>query len=511
MSTHTRRVVVYRFCSQAMLLLVALHGFTLLGSVAHADPNTPRSYADFINGAYVGALNRLPTCAESQAEYDRLTNAASTGTLLQEAGRFVSTLFETQASFDVPDYATYCQTSEYESLNPAYCNNLVGSGMAGFLTDQYQAFLLREPDSGGFNFWLNNNDGRKHLITAFKLSTEFSILVGNLYQGTRPTCPRPDCDVLVDPDPMFLVSIDWIFLDSGDMRAVTAPDPCLFVADGAILQYPISAYPQTPLFLPIDQWHVYDNGGPLPYEPYEAVGSIGFLATNGDDFTGKEGTIILTVLPCPFYFCFGGGGPIYKGAATTEPVKGEYTMTRMPARAGAATSTITRPFFRDWQGRTRLEREDGVTITDPVAGVRYTINTKENTAYRVMLSNERKNAVPADPLTKLLNENPFSDGRSLGIQRMDGVEATGQEYSSEIPAGSKLGNRESVPVTYQFWGSETLKLPLRVRIQDAVNGETLIQFKLLKKGTEPDPRLFTVPEGYRVVDAKPETRRGRLF
>jgi Domain of unknown function (DUF4214) len=144
----------------------------------------------------MGALGRLPNCFEAQAEYDALESAASVGALREEARRFVNTLFETQASYDTPDLTTYCQTPEYEAINPAYCNPFVGMGLEDFLTDQYRAFLLREPDSDGFNFWLNNNSGRKHLILAFQLSIEFNTLVDNLYPGTRPACviECPSCN-----------------------------------------------------------------------------------------------------------------------------------------------------------------------------------------------------------------------------------------------------------------------------------------------------------------------------
>ena len=198
MSLVSSRAVVCRFCSVVILLLMVLPGLTPLsipGSIASADPTIPRSYAEFIDGAYLGALGRLPTCFEAQAEYDALVSAASVGALHQEAQRFVSTLFETQASYNAPDLTTYCQTPEYETINPASCNTLIGTGLAGFLTDLYRAFLLREPDSVGFNFWLNNNNGRKHLIEAFRLSWDFETLVNNLFAGTRPTCSFecPEC------------------------------------------------------------------------------------------------------------------------------------------------------------------------------------------------------------------------------------------------------------------------------------------------------------------------------
>ena len=505
------RVVVYRFSFLAMLLLMVLPGLTPLsipGNVVSADPNIPRSYSEFINGAYLGALGRLPNCSEAQAEYDALVSAASVGTLNPEARRFVSTLFETQDSFNAHNLTTYCQTPGYESINPAFCNASIGTGLAAFLTDVYQAFLFREPDSSGFNFWLNNNNGRKHLLLAFEDSGEFGTLVNHLFPGTRPSCPFPHCDVTIDPDPMVLVSFGFTFLDSGTMRTDTGPFPCLFIADQAITQDPISAFPLNDLPRPFDDWFVFDNGAFIPFSGFTAVGSIQFLAFNGVDFTLKEGTIFLTV----FDFSFSGDPVLTQGAVTGVPVTGEYATTTTHVRDGrSSTRTTTDLISRDRNGRIRQERGNVVTITDPVAGVRYVLNTKEKTAHRIMLKTRDRNAAPGQPASSAPNTTSLRESRSLGKQRMDGVGVTGQEYLSVIPAGSKLGNREPVQVTYQVWRSEELRLPLMLRMQDAVNGETSIRFKLLQKGTDPDERLFAVPEGYRVVDAKPVSQRGQPF
>jgi len=186
-----------------LILMPGLTPISITGSIASADASTPRSYVEFIDGAYFGALGLFPSCFEEQAEYDALVNAASVGALHQEAERFVSTLFETQASYDAPDLTTYCQSAEYEAINPAFCNSFINTQSEQFLTAQYRAFLLREPDQDGFNFWLNTvpTDGRKHLIIAFADSIEFSILVDALFQGIRPTCtldcpecPPPPCE-----------------------------------------------------------------------------------------------------------------------------------------------------------------------------------------------------------------------------------------------------------------------------------------------------------------------------
>lgn len=170
--------------------LIGRHSpMNITGSIALADASTPRSYSEFIQGAYLGALGRFPTCPEEQAEYDALYNAVAANVLHQEAQRFVSTLFETQASFD-DQYGTYCQTAEYESLNPAYCNPFINSRSDEFITDLYQGFLLREPEPNGFNGWMSiiPDHGRKEVLNGFRFSSEFGVLVNALYAGARPTC-----------------------------------------------------------------------------------------------------------------------------------------------------------------------------------------------------------------------------------------------------------------------------------------------------------------------------------
>ena len=203
------------------------------------------------------------------------------------------------------------------------------------------------------------------------------------------------------------------------------------------------------------------------------------------------------------------------------PLTGEYVTTTTRARADGTSSTQTSSdlVFRDRQGRVRQQRGDLITITDPVAGVRYVLNTKDQTAYEIGISPPQSNRfTQSEDLPVIPGEGggttsatTLNESKRLGTQQVNGVKATGQEFISSIPAGSRLGNREPVQVTYQVWRSEELRLPLMVRMQSALNGETSIQFKLLQKGAEPDANLFTVPKGYRKVQAKPVTQRGQPF
>lgn len=158
------------------------------GTIAKASVS--KSYADFITAAYIGAYGRTPDCAsELQPEYDQMAYAASQNALLAECQRFVATLFETQASFDAQDFTTYTQTYEYEQRNAASNSDL--TSRQNFVTDLYEAFLQRNPDTDGRDFWTYDAlvNGRKHTIVAFEVCTEFSDLVDSLYAGNRPNCP----------------------------------------------------------------------------------------------------------------------------------------------------------------------------------------------------------------------------------------------------------------------------------------------------------------------------------
>jgi len=165
------------------------------------QPESARSYDDFVRQAYVGAYGRAATCTERQNEVALLEDAAAAGTVPAEAQRFVSTLFETQASYDVQDLCTYTQTSAYDQRNPQ--SNTDRASIESFVADLYRAFLQREPDAGGQCFWSNDvcSEGRKKGIIAFAASIEFGSLVSGLFDSGPVCCPRHcpagyfwDCD-----------------------------------------------------------------------------------------------------------------------------------------------------------------------------------------------------------------------------------------------------------------------------------------------------------------------------
>lgn len=112
--------------------------------------------------------------------------------------------------------------------------------------------------------------------------------------GVRANCP------ISNDDPVILTSFGYTYLDSKLVNASTDLFAgCVFIADGAIFEYPLWGYPTVPLGLPYDQWFVYDCYCPLPYLPYVAFGDIAYVAANPfePDTTTKDSLIVLTVFP----------------------------------------------------------------------------------------------------------------------------------------------------------------------------------------------------------------------
>jgi len=205
-------------------------------------------------------------------------------------------------------------------------------------------------------------------------------------------------------------------------------------------------------------------------------------------------------------------------------------------------TTDSSQLCRDSEGRTR--REAGlnllgagpqtsapklVTIVDPVAGVRYLLDSTNKIAQKMplrMLDGPGAKG-PGAPGTK--NEevmvyrhagDPGSDvvynkieirkddgsgeaapkSESLGDQTIEGIHATGTRMTTTIPAG-KMGNEKPIAVTSERWYSPELKATVMTKHDDPWAGELKTEFKNVV-ASEPDASLFTIPADYKVIDDK---------
>jgi hypothetical protein len=232
-----------------------------------------------------------------------------------------------------------------------------------------------------------------------------------------------------------------------------------------------------------------------------------------------------------------------KGAPFCANVATEHTQSFADGNRIHTTDNST--LCRDSEGRTR--REAGlnllgagaqtpasklITISDPVAGVRYMLDLDNKIAHKMTLASpEAAGAITAATAGlpdkgehmmvyqsagpaggPVLSSNVFlrkgaqdadeaaPTSESLGDQTINGVQATGTRVSTTIPAG-KMGNDKPITVTSERWYCSDLKTTVMTKHDDPWAGELKTEFTSVNT-SEPNPSLFRVPSDYKIVDDK---------
>lgn len=93
---------------------------------------------------------------------------------------------------------------------------------------------------------------------------------------------------------------------------------------------------------------------------------------------------------------------------------------------------------------------------------------------------------------------PKYDTRSedLGARDFEGVSANGNRTITTIPAGA-IGNERPIEITYERWYSKELEVVVYSKHSDPRFGDQTYTLKNIVR-SEPDPSLFTVPNGYKI-------------
>lgn len=85
----------------------------------------------------------------------------------------------------------------------------------------------------------------------------------------------------------------------------------------------------------------------------------------------------------------------------------------------------------------------------------------------------------------------------LGSRDIEGVTAEGTRRVTTIPEGS-IGNERPIEIVYESWFSKELGLVVYSKHSDPRFGEQTYRVTNIVR-SEPDPSLFTVPHGYKVL------------
>jgi hypothetical protein len=234
-----------------------------------------------------------------------------------------------------------------------------------------------------------------------------------------------------------------------------------------------------------------------------------------------------------------------KGNPFCGTITSEHTQSFADGNRIHTTESST--LCRDSQGRIRREAEINllgaspqkdlpkiVTIVDPVAGVRYMLDSNMKIARKmplepfalpgeaeagartsgrmaVVMKGEAVNATggPGNVMyysttAMAKNAGPAQNPpnvENLGDQTINGIHATGTRVTTTIPAGS-MGNEQAILVQSETWSSPELKATVMTRHTDPWAGELKTQLTNVSN-SEPDPSMFTIPSDYKIVDEKP--------
>jgi len=254
--------------------------------------------------------------------------------------------------------------------------------------------------------------------------------------------------------------------------------------------------------------------------------------------------------PVPFEGGRGGGGSVQTLSFTTPDANFERNVVKgAPFTADSTTEHVqtlgdgnrvvrksVAHLFRDSAGRTRREHlttrgavrdADGeeprlIVINDPVGQVNFTIDTAAGTARKMSLPpgsmEARQRAMGGDSSSSFGVLMPTStahrrmtEGDSASAppapkrervepQMIEGVMAEGTRTTLTIPAG-EFDNERALEITHEEWRSTELQMVVLMKHNDPRFGETVFRLTNITR-VEPSPDVFTLPQGYRIVDGR---------
>jgi hypothetical protein len=233
-----------------------------------------------------------------------------------------------------------------------------------------------------------------------------------------------------------------------------------------------------------------------------------------------------------------GGTPVKNAPYSAEAVT-QTTQTLADGNRIARNSSSM--IYRDSEGRERRELSLGMVfvngiqstpaqtifISDPVAGVNYTLDTKNHTAMKMPPPPPLPRGVPGDnvmfktmgvggamipnvigaPQVMIYrtggsvnsSDQPAPKVEQLGTMNVEGVQAEGTRTTVTIPAG-QIGNEQPIQIVSERWYSPELKVAVLAKHSDPQIGQTEYRLTNISRA-EPLPSLFQVPPDYVLKDS----------
>jgi hypothetical protein len=189
--------------------------------------------------------------------------------------------------------------------------------------------------------------------------------------------------------------------------------------------------------------------------------------------------------------------------------------SRPLGNGGTFTLVNQRHIMRDGRGRIYQERwmlvpkgskiesyMDVFQITDPTQHTWYNCGVREKVCEILPYSlvPDMIYKPPIGTTGPLPNGSGFRQHEELGLSNSNGVDTIGYRETTTINPGV-LGNDQPMVTSREFWYSARLGINLISKVDDPQNGKQSFSVKELIT-SEPDPKFFAVPEGFKLVDRR---------
>jgi hypothetical protein len=219
------------------------------------------------------------------------------------------------------------------------------------------------------------------------------------------------------------------------------------------------------------------------------------------------------------------GDPVENAPYSAEIVT---EVTQELADGNRIERNTTGAVARDSRGRVRREHQLAaigpvvpdrearmVTISDPVAGVHYSLDPVRKVAMRSrpsrgraelpgpMISSKRIGPDEVGLNIRGESEPPDLQTEQLGTKEYEGVRAEGTRTVATLPSGA-IGNVRPIEIVSERWYSPELRVVVFSRRADPRFGETIYRLTNITRA-EPDASLFEVPADYKREDMKRPT------
>ena len=207
--------------------------------------------------------------------------------------------------------------------------------------------------------------------------------------------------------------------------------------------------------------------------------------------------------------------PAITGAPFTAIVHTEWV--RYLADGGTFTLVNQRPIARDSECRIFEERWTLVPKNGRIASEKTTIqiaDPKAHTLYNCFIFNKPCNCnlegfnetttAIYKPAIEKSGPLPHNEGyithEDLGKDSIEGIEVTGTRDTVTYNEGA-IGNDNPESTKREFWYAPSLGINLRSEVSDLTFGKQIFTITDVNL-SEPDPKLYELPEGFVVVDRR---------